>query len=104
MEPITKEKTDKKRLTDIVNILTDALHPERIYLFGSRSSGNPKRNSDFDIAVEGSSATFRKKRLAKEKLDEALGIYSFDLVETEKVSPEFKKLIKEKGKLLYERD
>ncbi len=104
MNPVAKEKTDKRRLTDIVNILTDALHPGRIYLFGSRSSGKPKRNSDYDIAIEGSSASFREKRIAKEKLDEALGIYSFDLVETEKISTEFEKLIKQKGRLLYERD
>jgi hypothetical protein len=43
--------TEEEALTAVVDRLVDALHPLRIYLFGSRARGNAAANSDFDLAV-----------------------------------------------------
>jgi uncharacterized protein len=38
-------------LDEIVRRLTEALHPERIYLFGSHAYGTPDKDSDVDLLV-----------------------------------------------------
>jgi len=38
-------------LQEAVKRLIDALHPERIYLFGSRARGDARTDSDFDFLV-----------------------------------------------------
>jgi len=96
--------TDENRLAVIKDILIKRLNPERILLFGSRATGNHTQHSDFDIAIEGATATFRELRKAKEQLDRDLGIYSCDLIELEKTSEDFRALIKQQGTPIYERD
>ncbi|MBI2865416.1 MAG: nucleotidyltransferase domain-containing protein [Chloroflexi bacterium] len=39
------------RLAEIVNRLVEALHPERVYLFGSRARGEATPESDYDVLV-----------------------------------------------------
>ena len=95
---------EKKQISKIIRVLRDSVNPSRIYLFGSRAAGKSKEYSDFDIAIEGNTETFRELRRAKEKLDEALGVYSCDLIELGKVSPNFKDLIRRNGKIIYERN
>jgi predicted nucleotidyltransferase len=92
----------EQKLKDIERILIAELQPNRIYLFGSRALEKNKEYSDYDIAVDGITASHRQIRKAKESLDDALGIHSCDLIEMEKVSPNFKQLIEEQGKILYE--
>lgn len=94
----------EKQLAAINQVVIDILQPERIYLFGSRATGKNKEYSDFDIAIEGSNASFREMRKAKEKLDEVLGIYTCDIIELEKAGDDFQDLVKEQGKVVYERD
>jgi uncharacterized protein len=38
-------------LAEAVRRLVDALHPERIYLFGSRARGDATDDSDYDLMV-----------------------------------------------------
>ena len=93
---------EQRIIDSIVSIVKDHLHPKRIILFGSRASGKGKRYADFDIAVEGVEMDIRKERLLKDELDEKLGIYTVDLINLDKVDAEFKKLVLEKGRILYE--
>lgn len=102
---MAKTVQSEKELLDIIrDVVVARLHPERIFLFGSRASGTDKAYSDFDIAVEGGDGSFREMRKLKGTLDEVLGIYSCDVVRLEKTSIDFQDLIKSQGKLLYERD
>lgn len=95
------ELKDHEVIDSIVCIIRTHVHPKRIILFGSRASGKGKRYSDFDIAVEGAEMTIRNERIVKETLDEKLGIYTVDLINLDKVDSEFKKLVLEKGKVIY---
>lgn len=97
-------ESEQEQLDMIREVLVDELRPRRIYLFGSRATGRNNRYSDFDIAIEGSKASFRALRKAKETLDEGLGIYSCDIVTLEKTTADFQDLVREQGKILYERD
>ena len=54
-------------LEEIVNRLVRALHPERVYLFGSRARGDSETASDFDILVvvaDSELPGFKRDRLA----------------------------------------
>jgi uncharacterized protein len=42
---------EQEVLDAIVSGLVDELHPERIYLFGSRARGDATRDSDYDVLV-----------------------------------------------------
>jgi len=42
---------DDPKLAEIVRRLVAALHPERIYLFGSRARGDHREDSDYDVLV-----------------------------------------------------
>jgi predicted nucleotidyltransferase len=95
---------EEEKLSMIKDIVVKAVDPKCIYLFGSRAAGKNKFYSDFDIALKGANGSFRIMRKLKEKLDEALGIHSVDMVHMEQASDEFRELIEEKGKIIYERD
>lgn len=41
----------QQQLDEIVRRLVDGLHPERIYLFGSRACGAARNGSDIDILI-----------------------------------------------------
>jgi uncharacterized protein len=93
---------EQELLDLIVSIVKEHVDPKRIILFGSRATGKCREYSDFDIAVEGVEISIRRERLLKEALDQELGIYSVDLINLDTVDPEFKKLILEQGKVIYE--
>jgi len=88
----------------LVRLLVDFLAPRRIFLFGSRAKGTARKGSDIDLAVEGGKVlAFREERKLKEALDELAGIYSVDLVFLDRCDEGFSRLIRQTGKVLYER-
>ena len=106
-EKVQKE-LDKKyacALRDFENIkkmIIENYNPKRIYQWGSLlDRGKFKDYSDIDIAVEGidDAETFFKMYGNAEKLTD----FSLDLLDINKIEPEFADLIKIKGKVVYER-
>lgn len=97
-----KEGEEEKVIAVIVSTVTAYLHPKRIFLFGSRVLGGGRRYSDFDIALEGVTMSHRRERELKDALDIRLGIFTVDLVNLDKVDSEFKALILEEGRVIYE--
>jgi predicted nucleotidyltransferase len=93
---------EEEVIAEIVSIITAYLRPKRIFLFGSRALGKGKRYSDFDVALEGVAMTHRKERELKDALDARLGIFTVDLVCLDKVDAEFRVLILEEGREIYE--
>lgn len=104
IEKNMSQSEEDKYLDKIVEIVTESLHPHRIWLFGSRAEGDQRKGSDYDIAFEGAKADFRELRKTKEKISDAIGIYSCDLVDMGKLNSDVKHLIKEKGKLIHAGD
>jgi len=95
---------DEKRIIDeIVKVLVSYLQPERIILFGSRAKQRAEKYADFDVAVEGADMDIRMERFIKDKLDEKAGIYTIDLVNLDKVDRNFRKIILQRGRVLYDR-
>ena len=76
--------------------------PKKILLFGSRTRGDFRQNSDIDIAVD-LDLNFRDKRKLKEKIDFIAGLYSVDLIFLNEVDKSFRDKILNEGKILYEK-
>ncbi len=93
----------EENITEIIHTITAAVQPERIILFGSRVRGVAHRYSDYDIALEGVNMEHRVERRLREALNERLGIFAVDLIDIDKVDPEFKELIVQNGVVIYEK-
>ncbi len=91
------------KLDKIKNIIVKECNPKRIILFGSRSKGNFSEFSDYDIAIETDKLSFRDLRKLKEKINDAIGLHSVDIVLLNDVDKKFQKIILETGKVVYEK-
>ncbi len=85
----------------IVKIIIQKYNPERIYQWGSLLNREIfSEISDIDIAVEGITSAELFFQLYGDIMN--LTDFSIDLVQIEKIEPEFAELIKSKGKIIYE--
>ena len=85
-------------LQKAIEILKENLNPGRIILFGSRAKGKPKKNADFDLAIDTVKPDVRTRRIVSEKIDDETGLYSFDIVYLNSVDKKFKDLVFENRK------
>lgn len=90
-------------LQKAVAILSEELHPKRIILFGSRAEGRNARASDFDLAVDVVRPVDGQAYQIWEAVNDAIGLYRADIVYLPNVDPEFRDLILDTGKVVYER-
>jgi predicted nucleotidyltransferase len=101
---------DLKALDDAVQRLVNALHPERIYLYGSHAYGQPSEDSDVDLLVVPSNSPFPPHRRAIEAYRALRGlslpaeIKVVTRAEFERRASwlsTIEKVVAEKGKVLY---
>ena len=86
----------------IVRRIEEAYGPERIYQWGSLTDrGRFSEISDIDIAVEGIDSAERFFALLKDC--ERLTQFPLDIVQIERIEPEYAALVREKGRIVYER-
>lgn len=97
-------KREKQILKSVVSILSQDLKPRRIFLFGSRAKGDHDAHSDFDFAVDGQAP--RSHRLEVEvnqKIEKVAGLYGVDVVYLPKLARDFRQLVLDSGKIVYEK-
>ncbi|MCD4814211.1 nucleotidyltransferase domain-containing protein [bacterium] len=87
----------------IIAVLQKQLAPDRIILFGSRGKGLHAPQADFDVALPGKSPGIDKMQQMRQELETVLGLYKVDVVFLNDVDPEFKQIILQTGKTLYEK-
>ncbi len=76
--------------------------PDRITLFGSRARGNHRENSDFDLCIAGRKCSDGDwARLLVEIQEGELTLLPVDLVEYEKLNPNYRSAIDREGKVLF---
>ena len=79
----------------ITNILKSRLPQEnKAFLFGSRAKNSAREFSDVDICISGSPLDLKTMAQLKEQFSESDLPYFVDIVLEEKISPEFRTLIK----------
>ncbi len=96
-------KRERLILRKSISILRQELKPRRIVLFGSRAKGTGRKGSDFDVALDCRSPEFSKSSRIRDKLDRESGLYHIDLVFLPSVPADFRQLILQTGKVVYER-
>jgi hypothetical protein len=92
----------KEEFAAIVSMIIEKYHPTRIWQWGSLLDPDSfAEYSDIDIGIEGvcEAATFFSL------LGDAMARteFSLDIVQMEKIEPEFSELIRSKGIIVYER-
>lgn len=89
-------------LTKITSVLTQAFKNRRcrIYLFGSRATGNYTKASDFDIAVLSSENIAKEISISREMMELSNIPFTVDLVDLRTASEEFVHQV-EQGVLLW---
>jgi len=90
-------------LSKAIDVLAGELNPKKILLFGSRAKGTNSKNADFDIAVDAKKPDFEKQRKIEEKIEGIAGLHKVDVVYLGNVDEEFRKIIAETGKIVYEK-
>lgn len=95
---------DNRKTEIIKNILSDALAPSLIYIFGSISKDKVRKDSDIDIAILTDRQIDEYKLfILSQKLADVLK-REVDLVDLKKASTVFKIQIIKTGKLIYNSD
>lgn len=95
---------DDRKIENIKNILSDALAPSLIYIFGSISKDKVRKDSDIDIAILTDRQIDEYKLfILSQKLADVLK-REVDLVDLKKASTVFKIQIIKTGKLIYNSD
>lgn len=84
-------------------LLKEELNPKRIVLFGSRAEGRNAPGSDFDLAVDAIRPPDGRAFQIKETINDAIGLYKADIVFLSQLDPEFRDLVLNTGKVVYER-
>jgi predicted nucleotidyltransferase len=85
----------------IVQMIISRYSPEKIVQWGSLlNSEQFDENSDIDIAIKGITDAERYFALLGDAM--ALTRFPLDIVQLEKIEPEFAELILSKGKIIYE--
>ena len=86
----------------IVDHIIKNYNPAKIYQWGSLlNKSNFSEMSDIDIAVEGIVSVEKMFQIYGDIMD--LSNFQVDIVQMEKIEPEFAQLIRKKGKVIYER-
>ena len=89
---------------EILRALSSNDRVEEVILFGSRVKGSFRKNSDVDLAVKtAGELPFREKRKLREKVDEAAGIYSVDLLFWDEISEEMREQVEREGVRVWKR-
>lgn len=87
---------------DIVNMIVERYDPIRIYQWGSvLRPGGFRDYSDIDIAVEGITDAQPFFRMLADA--QALTHFPLDIVQIDKIAPEYAEDIRHHGKVVYER-
>jgi uncharacterized protein len=94
---------EKEILEKTVAILRDFLSPQRILLFGSRAGKRYSPGADFDIAVDHPRPQFRQARKILESVNDCAGLHKIDLVYLPDVDEDFRAMILETGRVVYEK-
>lgn len=95
---------EKEILNNVKEIILSKFNVNKIILFGSRAKSKSRIGSDFDFAIETSGNRDESviQKMTNE-VDEISGLYKVDIVFLDKVDEEFKQIIIDTGKVIYEK-
>jgi predicted nucleotidyltransferase len=96
------DSRERQILETTVAILRDSLSPRRILLFGSRAGTRRTQGADLDIAVDHPQPQFRQARRILQSANKCAGLHKVDIVYLPDVDEDFRELILQTGRVIYE--
>ncbi len=94
---------EQEIINNVKELLVKELNPQKIIHFGSRVKENNGKHSDFDFAIDAPKPDITLERKLNEEIDKICGLYKVDLVYLDSVDEEFKNIILDTGKVIYEK-
>src|SRR5262245_60607953 len=104
MPTVNMTAREAEILNTALEILKRELNPGRVVLFGSRAEGRHRPASDFDLAVDVPRPAEGLGYRIRDKVNDASGLYSVDIVYLPNIDADFRTLILNTGKVVYERE
>lgn len=91
--------TKREIIKKVTAIILEHAKPERIYLYGSRATGDAAPTSDVDIAFH--DGDFKNTHLIKEEAEKIPTLLKIDIVNLARTEERFRKRVIATGKVLY---
>ena len=104
MPAVEMNPRENEVLQTTLAILKRELNQRRIILFGSRAEGRHVTASDFDLAVDAARPGGGRASEIREAVNDSIGLYKVDIVYLPDIDPDFRNLVLNTGKVVYERE
>ena len=92
---------DPKIISAVREIILKHTSPTRIYLFGSRVSGDAKAESDYDFAFDAPECDASALQSMRDELDQLHTLYRIDVANIAKADSRFASRVKDTGLVIY---
>jgi nucleotidyltransferase substrate binding protein (TIGR01987 family) len=92
---------DPKLVTQVRELVLKHLRPDRIYLFGSRVTGEAKPESDYNFAFNAPDAGFEILQKIRDELDELPTLHRIDIANIAGADSRFANRVRDTGLVLY---
>ncbi|MBF0218342.1 MAG: nucleotidyltransferase domain-containing protein, partial [Gammaproteobacteria bacterium] len=92
---------DTKLVDAVRALILKHTAPTRIYLFGSRVTGDAKTESDYDFAFDAPDAAPLALESIREELDELHTLYRIDVTNIAKAETRFVNRVRDTGLVIY---
>ena len=92
---------DPKIISAVREIILKHTSPTRIYLFGSRVTGDAKAESDYDFAFDAPEADASSLQSMRDDVDQLHTLYRIDVANIAKADSRFASRVKDTGLVIY---
>jgi nucleotidyltransferase substrate binding protein (TIGR01987 family) len=92
---------DPQFVKAVLAIVLKHAKPERVYLFGSRVSGEAKPESDYDFAFDAPDPDDKALRAIRDELEDLPTLVRIDIANIAKSEPRFANRVRDTGLVLY---
>jgi nucleotidyltransferase substrate binding protein (TIGR01987 family) len=82
-------------------IILKHAQPSRIYLFGSRATGEAKPESDYDFAMDAANANFQALQAIRDEIETLHTLYRIDVANIAAAESRFANRVRDTGLVLY---
>jgi nucleotidyltransferase substrate binding protein (TIGR01987 family) len=92
---------DPKIVAAVREIILKHAQPSRIYLFGSRTTGEAKPESDYDFAMDAASANFQALQAIRDEIETLNTLYRIDVANIATAESRFANRVRDTGLVIY---
>ncbi len=92
---------DPKIINVVREIILKHASPTRIYLFGSRVTGDAKAESDYDFAFDAPEADAAALQLIRDDLEQVVTLYRIDIANLARADSRFASRVRDTGLVIY---